>query len=269
MRGTFANIRLRNQLAPGTEGGCDASTCPTGEAMSIYDAAMRYHAEGVPLVVLAGKEYGSGSSRDWAAKGPRLLGVRAVIAESYERIHRSNLVGMGILPLQFAAGETRRRRSASPAARSFAIDGLAAASRARSSVTATPGRAAATPVSFRRACASTRRRRSSTSATAASCRTCCASSPRAARRSPSARSDRRARCGAPPTPGAPRSTAVPMGSQRTLPRTDVLRRARELALDALAALLEVLPALVVERDRGARVAREAAAARRRPWRSCV
>jgi len=105
MRGTFANIRLRNRLAPGTEGGITVHQ-PGGEQMSIFDAAQRYAAEGVPLVVLAGKEYGSGSSRDWAAKGPRLLGVRAVIAESYERIHRSNLVGMGILPLQFQPGET-------------------------------------------------------------------------------------------------------------------------------------------------------------------
>jgi aconitate hydratase len=105
MRGTFANIRLRNRLAPGTEGGITVHQ-PTGEQMSIFDAAQRYAAEAVPLVVLAGKEYGSGSSRDWAAKGPRLLGVQAVIAESYERIHRSNLVGMGILPLQFKAGET-------------------------------------------------------------------------------------------------------------------------------------------------------------------
>jgi aconitate hydratase len=104
MRGTFANVRLRNRLAPGTEGSWTVHF-PSGEQMSIYDAAMRYMKEGVPLVVLAGKEYGSGSSRDWAAKGPKLLGVRAVIAESYERIHRSNLVGMGVLPLQFAAGE--------------------------------------------------------------------------------------------------------------------------------------------------------------------
>ncbi len=105
MRGTFANIRLRNLMAPGTEGGVTLHL-PSGEEMSIYDAAMRYQAEGVPAIVIAGKEYGSGSSRDWAAKGPSLLGVRAVIAESYERIHRSNLVGMGILPLQFASGET-------------------------------------------------------------------------------------------------------------------------------------------------------------------
>ena len=105
VRGTFANIRLRNQLAPGTEGGVTVHL-PDGEAMSIYDAAMRYEKEGVPLIVIAGKEYGSGSSRDWAAKGPLLLGVRAVIAESYERIHRSNLVGMGVLPLEFQPGET-------------------------------------------------------------------------------------------------------------------------------------------------------------------
>jgi aconitate hydratase len=103
MRGTFANVRLRNQLAPGTEGGV-TRWLPGGDQMSIYDAAMRYRADGVPLVVLAGREYGSGSSRDWAAKGPALLGVRAVIAESFERIHRSNLVGMGILPLQFSEG---------------------------------------------------------------------------------------------------------------------------------------------------------------------
>ena len=106
MRGTFANIRLRNQLAPGTEGGWTHHQ-PSDEQMFIYDAAMRYQQEGTPLVILAGKEYGTGSSRDWAAKGTRLLGVRAVIAESYERIHRSNLVGMGVLPLQFREGESR------------------------------------------------------------------------------------------------------------------------------------------------------------------
>jgi len=104
-RGTFANIRLKNQLAPGTEGGWTTYQ-PGSEQMSIYDASVKYREAGVPLVILAGKEYGSGSSRDWAAKGPKLLGVRAVVAESYERIHRSNLVGMGILPLEFKAGET-------------------------------------------------------------------------------------------------------------------------------------------------------------------
>ena len=104
VRGTFANVRLRNMLAPGTEGGWTTYQ-PAGDVMTIYDAATRYKEAGVGLVVLAGKEYGSGSSRDWAAKGTLLLGVRAVLAESYERIHRSNLVGMGVLPLQFQPGE--------------------------------------------------------------------------------------------------------------------------------------------------------------------
>ncbi len=104
MRGTFANIRLKNMLAPGTEGGVTVHL-PDKKQMSIYDAAMQYQKEVIPLIVVAGKEYGSGSSRDWAAKGPRLLGVKAVIAESYERIHRSNLIGMGIVPLQFKPGE--------------------------------------------------------------------------------------------------------------------------------------------------------------------
>ena len=105
VRGTFANVRLKNHLAPGTEGGWTVHL-PDKKQMSIYDAAMQYQKEGIPLVVIAGKEYGTGSSRDWAAKGPRLLGIRAAIAESYERIHRSNLIGMGIVPLQFKAGES-------------------------------------------------------------------------------------------------------------------------------------------------------------------
>ncbi len=105
VRGTFANVRLKNLLAPGSEGPVTLHL-PDGEQMTIYDASVKYQAEGVPLIVIAGKEYGSGSSRDWAAKGPRLLGVRAVIAQSYERIHRSNLVGMGILPLQFLPNAT-------------------------------------------------------------------------------------------------------------------------------------------------------------------
>jgi aconitate hydratase len=106
IRGTFANIRLRNQLAPGTEGGVTRDfTKPDGPVTTVYEASESYAAAGTPLVVLAGKEYGSGSSRDWAAKGTALLGVRAVIAESYERIHRSNLIGMGVLPLQFPPGE--------------------------------------------------------------------------------------------------------------------------------------------------------------------
>jgi aconitate hydratase len=103
IRGTFANIRLRNQLVPGVEGGVTVNHL-TGEQATIYDAAMAYAETGVPLLVLAGKEYGSGSSRDWAAKGTALLGVRAVLAESYERIHRSNLIGMGVLPLQYPDG---------------------------------------------------------------------------------------------------------------------------------------------------------------------
>jgi aconitate hydratase len=105
MRGTFANIRIKNMLLGGKEGGLTIHY-PSGEQMSIYDAAMRYKLEGVPLVVFAGKEYGTGSSRDWAAKGTRLLGIRAVIARSFERIHRSNLVGMGVLPLVFEDGQS-------------------------------------------------------------------------------------------------------------------------------------------------------------------
>jgi aconitate hydratase len=129
VRGTFANVRLRNLLAPGTEGGVtryleSAATPAEAEVVSVYDAAMRYAKEGVPLVVLAGKEYGSGSSRDWAAKGPKLLGVRAVIAESYERIHRSNLVGMGILPLEYAPGESASTLGLT-GEETFSIEGLA------------------------------------------------------------------------------------------------------------------------------------------------
>ncbi len=107
MRGTFANIRIRNEMVPGVEGGY-TKHIPSGETLPIYDAAMRYQGEGTPLVVIAGKEYGTGSSRDWAAKGTRLLGVQAVIVESFERIHRSNLIGMGVLPVQFRDGETRK-----------------------------------------------------------------------------------------------------------------------------------------------------------------
>ena len=103
MRGTFGNIRIKNLLLDGKEGNWTAHV-PSGEVSSIYDAAMRYERDGIPLIVIAGKEYGTGSSRDWAAKGTSLLGVRAVIAQSYERIHRSNLVGMGVLPLQFLPG---------------------------------------------------------------------------------------------------------------------------------------------------------------------
>jgi aconitate hydratase len=123
MRGTFANVRLQNRLAPGTEGPWTTHQ-PSGEQMTIYDAALRYRAEGVPLVVIAGKEYGSGSSRDWAAKGPSLLGVRAAIVESFERIHRSNLVGMGVLPLEFAAGESAESLGLT-GRETFSIRGLA------------------------------------------------------------------------------------------------------------------------------------------------
>jgi len=108
MRGTFANIRIRNEMLGGEEGG-NTLYAPTGEKLPIYDAAMRYQANGTPLVVIAGQEYGTGSSRDWAAKGTNLLGVKAVLAESFERIHRSNLVGMGVLPLQFKAGQDRKQ----------------------------------------------------------------------------------------------------------------------------------------------------------------
>ena len=135
VRGTFANIRLKNLLAPGTEGGVTLHF-PDGERMAIYDAAMRYMAAGIPLIILAGKEYGSGSSRDWAAKGTLLLGVRAVLAETYERIHRSNLVGMGVLPLQFREGETAATLGLS-GQEVFDVSGLSDAIRPRSEVTVT------------------------------------------------------------------------------------------------------------------------------------
>ncbi|HEY6068743.1 MAG TPA: aconitase family protein, partial [Gaiellaceae bacterium] len=122
VRGTFANVRLRNLLAPGSEGTWTVHV-PSGEEMTIYDASARYLAEGTPLIVLAGKEYGSGSSRDWAAKGPNLLGVRAAIAESYERIHRSNLLMMGILPLQYVDGENAESLGLT-GREEFAVEGL-------------------------------------------------------------------------------------------------------------------------------------------------
>jgi aconitate hydratase len=124
IRGTFANVRLRNQLAPGTEGGWTRFQ-PGGEQLTIHEASVRYIADGVPLVILAGSDYGSGSSRDWAAKGTMLLGVRAVIAESFERIHRSNLIGMGVLPLQFQDGEGAEAIGLTGTER-FTISGLAA-----------------------------------------------------------------------------------------------------------------------------------------------
>ncbi len=135
MRGTFANIRLRNKLAPGTEGGITAHF-PDGEQMSIFDASEKYRSESVPLIVIAGKEYGSGSSRDWAAKGPMLLGVRAVIAESYERIHRSNLIGMGILPLEFMPGENAGSIGVNGSER-YAIDAVTSETVESVTVTAT------------------------------------------------------------------------------------------------------------------------------------
>jgi len=136
MRGTFANIRLRNLLAPGTEGGVTIHV-PSGEQMSIYDAAMRYKKDGTPLIVLAGREYGTGSSRDWAAKGTMLLGVQAVIAESFERIHRSNLIGMGVLPLQFRPGENAQTLGLT-GREVFSIEGLTARDAKTVRVTATP-----------------------------------------------------------------------------------------------------------------------------------
>jgi aconitate hydratase len=146
VRGTFANIRLRNQMAPGTEGGWTIHV-PTGEKMSIYDASMKYQKDGTPLLVIAGKEYGSGSSRDWAAKGTLLLGVKAVIAESFERIHRSNLVGMGVLPLQFVPGENRESHGLTGFER-YSIEGIpqaiATGSRARVRAVAKDG----TPKTF-------------------------------------------------------------------------------------------------------------------------
>jgi aconitate hydratase len=124
-RGTFANVRLRNRLNPQIEGGI-TTYLPTGETMSIFDAAEKYQKDGTPLIIIAGTEYGTGSSRDWAAKGPLLQGVRAVIAESYERIHRSNLIGMGILPLQFHEGEDYQSLGLT-GREVFSLSGLAAA----------------------------------------------------------------------------------------------------------------------------------------------
>ena len=141
MRGTFANIRLRNLLLPGTEGGITVHV-PSGEQMSIFDAAMRYKAEKTPLVILAGKEYGTGSSRDWAAKGTMLLGVRAVIAESFERIHRSNLIGMGVLPLQFTDGASAQSLGLT-GTESFEIQGLEQGNAKTVTVVATPNTGAA------------------------------------------------------------------------------------------------------------------------------
>jgi aconitate hydratase len=159
-RGTFANIRLRNLLAPETEGGLTVYLGPDNSqsairnsqsVMSIYDAAMKYKETGTPLIVLAGKEYGTGSSRDWAAKGTMLLGVRAVIAESYERIHRSNLVGMGILPLEFKAGQNRESLGVS-GHELFTIHGLDDSLKPRHELTVTATRPDGTTLSFTAVC---------------------------------------------------------------------------------------------------------------------
>ena len=122
VRGTFANIRIKNKLVPGVEGGV-TSYLPTGQQMDIYDAAVKYIADRVPLIVVAGKEYGTGSSRDWAAKGTIMLGIKAVIAESFERIHRGNLIGMGVLPLQFLDGESAEKHGIT-GKETFSIPGL-------------------------------------------------------------------------------------------------------------------------------------------------
>jgi aconitate hydratase len=147
MRGTFANVRLRNQLAPGTEGSW-TELLPAGERMSIYDASMKYQQAGTPLVILGGKEYGSGSSRDWAAKGTALLGVRAVLVESYERIHRSNLIGMGVLPLQFLAGDSVEKLGLS-GRETFDIIGLEGGEATQVTVRATPD--GGSPIEFQAA----------------------------------------------------------------------------------------------------------------------
>ena len=170
-RGTLANIRLRNQMAPGTEGGWTTHV-PSGEKMFIYDASVKYREEGTPLLIIAGKEYGSGSSRDWAAKGVLLLGVRAVIAESFERIHRSNLVGMGVLPLRI------RRR---PESRIAGLDRLRIVRHRRHSGGRRFLRQIPRPRDRRRqrpsrpAPASTRRWKPNITATAGFCPTCCGS----------------------------------------------------------------------------------------------
>jgi aconitate hydratase len=146
VRGTFANIRLKNLLVPGVEGGVTVHV-PSGEQMSIYDAAERYRSEGTSLVVLAGKEYGTGSSRDWAAKGTLLLGVRAVIAESYERIHRANLVGMGVLPLQFTDGQNAESLGLT-GKETFSIEGISDAITAREKLEVVARRDDGTEVRF-------------------------------------------------------------------------------------------------------------------------
>jgi aconitate hydratase A / 2-methylisocitrate dehydratase len=147
VRGTFANIRLRNALADGKEGGW-TKHLPSGDIMTIYDASVRYKQEGVPLVIIAGQMYGNGSSRDWAAKGPLLLGIRAAIAESFERIHRSNLVGMGILPLQFMSGESAATLGLT-GRELFEIDGIASGLQPRQELTVRARREDGSELSFK------------------------------------------------------------------------------------------------------------------------
>lgn len=206
IRGTFANIRLRNQIAPGTEGGftrdftqvADAAAAPV---TSIYDASRNYIEQGIPLVVLAGKEYGSGSSRDWAAKGTALLGVKAVIAESYERIHRSNLIGMGVLPLQFPEGDSALTLGLT-GEETFSFTGVTALN---DGGVRGPSRSPPTPVwSSTRSCASTPPARRTTTATAASCSTCsgrCCASDRPVKGVRRARHRRSDRAASPPSAG--------------------------------------------------------------------
>ena len=150
MRGTFANIRLKNEMAPGTEGGV-TRYMPEGAPMSIYDASMKYQKAGVPLVVFAGKEYGTGSSRDWAAKGTVLLGIKAVVAESFERIHRSNLVGMGVLPLQFKGDMTRKSLNLD-GSETFDLTGLSAGLKPRMDVSIRINRANGTSETIQVVC---------------------------------------------------------------------------------------------------------------------
>ena len=177
IRGTFANIRLRNQLLDDVSGGYTRDfTQDGGPQAFIYDAAQNYAAQGIPLVVLGGKEYGSGSSRDWAAKGTSLLGVRAVITESFERIHRSNLIGMGVIPLQFPAGESAASLKLD-GTETFDISGIDRPQRGQDAEDRARHRhqgATARRSSSTRWCASTPLARPTTTATAASCSTCCA-----------------------------------------------------------------------------------------------
>ena len=176
IRGTFANIRLRNQLAPGTEGGFTRDLAGSGDVTTVFEASEKYVAAGTPLVVLSGKEYGSGSSRDWAAKGTALLGVKAVIAESYERIHRSNLIGMGVLPLQYPEGQNAESLGLT-GEETFSISGVTALNNGGTpktvKVKADPSTGSDKRWSSTRWCASTPRARRTTTATAASCSTSC------------------------------------------------------------------------------------------------